>query len=87
MKPNNKNLIHFFFAHLRALDFYKASTLCNEFTIHKFATLELGFDTHVMITCFMSSVDTILVSMLQSTPCYIARLRKKKYLDANIWMR
>jgi hypothetical protein len=45
MKPNNKNPIHFFFIHLRALDFYKASTLCNEFTVHKFATSKLRFDT------------------------------------------
>ncbi len=71
MKPNNINLIHLFFVHLKALDFYKASTLCNEFTTHRFttadhwfATPKLRFDTQVIITCFMLSVATILVPML-----------------------
>jgi hypothetical protein len=80
MKPNNINLIHFFSTHLRALDFYKASTLCNEFMIHRFTTLDhrfttpkLRFDTQIMITCFLLSVATILIPMLQFSPCYIAR--------------
>ncbi len=71
MKPNNINLIDFFSTHLKALDFYKASTLCNEFMTHRFTTLDhrfatptLGFDTQVMITCFLLSVVTILVPIL-----------------------
>ncbi len=71
MKHNNRNPIHFFFIHLMALDFYKASTFCNEFTVHRFATLDhefttlkLGFDAQVMITCLLPSVVTLLVPML-----------------------
>jgi hypothetical protein len=89
MKPNNKNLMHLFFVHLRALDFYKASTLCNEFMAHRFATLDhgfttpkLGFDTQVMITCLLPIVGTVLVPMLQFTPCYTTRFKRRKYLYA-----
>ncbi len=70
MKPNNKNPIHLFSAHLKALDFYKASTFCNEFTTHRFTTPDhwfvtpkLRFDTQVMITCFLLSVTRVLVPM------------------------
>jgi hypothetical protein len=52
MKPKERNLIYLLFVHLKALDFYKALILCNEFMAHRFATLshgfitpELGFDT------------------------------------------
>ncbi len=71
MKPNNINPIHFFFVHLKDLDFYKASTLCNEFKTHRFitpnhqfTTPKLQFHTQVMITCFLLNVATILVPML-----------------------
>ncbi len=94
MKPNNINPIHLFFAHMKALDFYKASTLCNEFTTHRFtspnhqfATLKLRFDTQVMITCFLLSVVTILIPKFHFTPCYIIRLKIRKYLDANTHMK
>jgi hypothetical protein len=40
MKPNNINPIHFFSTHMKALDFHKASTLCNEFITHRFTTQE-----------------------------------------------
>jgi hypothetical protein len=57
VQPNNKNLIHFLFVYLKASNFHKVSTLCNEFKAHKFvtpnhgsATLELRFDTHVIMT-------------------------------------
>jgi hypothetical protein len=93
MKSNNINLIHLFFVHLRALDFYKAWTLCNEFTAHRFVTLDHGFttpklrfDTQVMITCLLPSVGTVLIPMLQFTPCYTTRLRRRKYLYANTQM-
>jgi hypothetical protein len=71
MKHNNKNLTCFFFAHLIISNFYNASTLYNEFMVHRFvtpdhrfATLELGFYIKVMIMCLLLSVDTILVPML-----------------------
>ncbi len=68
MKFNNKNLIHLFSTHLRVLDFYKASTLCNEFMVHRFITPELGFDTHVMIMpakcCYNITSHVIVHPML-----------------------
>ncbi len=64
MQLHNRNLIHFFFVHLKVSNFYKVSTFYNEFMVHGFATLELRFDTHVMITSFVPNVTVVLV------PCY-----------------
>jgi len=44
---------------------YKVSNLCNEFYIHGFITLDLGFDIIVsVITCFPHSTPIILVAIL-----------------------
>jgi len=70
-----------------ALDFYKASTLCNEFIVqrfatpdHEFTTPKLGFDTQVMIMCLSPSVVIVLVPMLHHKT-YKKTILRCKHLD------
>jgi hypothetical protein len=64
------NKLNTFFTCLKVWNFYKVSHLCNEFKVHRFVAPNLI--PHVMMTMYLlPTIVTILVLMLQFTPCYI----------------